>query len=157
MICRKVVKQGGALSMVNPIRVKVVDMDITADFAILKLDDPVFLSFKAFIPLCSAAELPDVSLEKEEVKSYHTHIGQFRTNAFAEMSIWSGNYHSVLQYNQDGATLLVECGLYRGSCGAPYFNHAGCVVAMHLASMYEGRNVSLAKKRKRGCLGESIA
>jgi hypothetical protein len=149
VICRKVVKLGSVLTMESPIRVRMVDKDLDADFAILRLDDPVAHSFSAFLPLCCAADLPDVSLENEELKSYHAPIGQFLTNAFVDMTIWAGSYRRVLQYDRNGDVVLVECGLYRGSCGAPYINHAGQVVGMHLSSVHEGRNFSLVKKRKR--------
>ena len=149
VIAKKVEKQGSENMMVDPIHVKLlVDGLPLSDVAILELVESVNY-FTAFIPLCAAGDLPDVSLENVELKCYYAPIGQFMANAFEEMAIWAGDYERVLQYDKKGTAVLVNGGLYRGSCGAPYVNHNGCVVALHVSSMHEGRNVSLVKKRKR--------
>lgn len=150
VIAKRVEKRGSENMMVDPIRVKRLDDGLpSSDFAILELVESEN-SFTAFIPLCAAEYLPDVSLESVELKCYYAPIGQFMANAFEEMYIWAGDYERVLQYDKKGTTVLVNGGLYRGSCGAPYVNHKGWVVALHVSSMHEGRNVSLVKKRKRG-------
>ena len=71
-------------------------------------------------------------------------IGQYLTNTFDSMTILSDNYKKVLQYNADRTKIYCD-GLYRGSCGAPYINHDGHVVALHLASMNESGNYSNVK------------
>jgi hypothetical protein len=158
VISRRVVKKGGVLSMVDPINVKILDFNEAADFAILKLNDPKVLSFSAFVPVCAEIDLPDPTVtENEDLKSYYAPIGQFLANGIVEMAIWSGSYQRVLQYDRNGETVLVECGLYRGSCGAPYINSAGCAVAMHLSSIHEGKSVTLVKKRKRVTGGSGSA
>ena len=149
VICRKIAKNADAYVMDAPIAVKLAELDVAADFAFLDLDDVAVKSFDSYIPLSLEANLPDASIEGEELKSYHAPIGQFVTNAFVDMTIWSGPYERVLQYDRGGKIILVDVGLYRGACGAPYVNHSGHVVAMHLSSMHEVKNFSLVKKRKR--------
>jgi hypothetical protein len=44
--------------------------------------------------------------------------------------------------------IFVDGGLYRGSCGAPYIDRNNKVVALHLASFNEGRELSCTKKKR---------
>jgi hypothetical protein len=150
VIAMTVSKQGSDLIMKNPIHVVLQAHGLpSSDIAILELVDTQ-KPFGAFFPLCAELELPELSKENEELKCYYAPIGQFLTNSFEDMSIWCGDYERVLQYDRSGSAVIVNGGLYRGSCGAPYVNHEGSAVALHISSMHEGRNVSLVKKRKRG-------
>lgn len=64
-----------------------------------------------------------------------------------QLHLWADSFKNVLQYDANGRIyIVVDGGLYRGCCGAPYISHSDQVVAMHLSS---GRNISLVKKRSR--------
>ena len=71
------------------------------------------------------ANLPAETQEIEEVKCYYAPIGQFQQNPFYELNIWAGEYARVLQFDREGEMIIVDGGLYRGSCGAPYINNDG--------------------------------
>lgn len=149
-ICRNVKKISSDHCFQDPIAVKYVLGSFSDDWAILEIvESPRY--FDEFIPLCASSDLPNPSLfERLELKTYHAPIGQFMTNGFETGQIWWEQYQPVLQYDRDGKWICVQGGLYRGSCGAPYVDRNGRVVAMHLASMHEGREYShMNKKQKR--------
>ena len=56
-----------------------------------------------------------------------------------------------MQYHKERTQIVVNTGLYGGSCGSPYVNCSGKVVALLLESDHQGVNVSFMKtphKRK---------
>ncbi len=67
-------------------------------------------------------------------------------NAFRTMALWMDDYSRIQQYDEN--TIIADRGLYRGSCGAPYITPDGLVIAMHVACMHEGKNVSLIKRKR---------
>jgi hypothetical protein len=130
------------------ITVNFVSGDAAADFAFLAIANEVdYVS--EILPLCPLDQLPVREVKGRcEVKAYHAPIGQYLRNEFPTLAIWTEDYKRVLQYYSLGKRIVVEGGLYRGSCGGPYVDHDGYVVAMHTASMHEGKNISNVKKRK---------
>ena len=46
------------------------------------------------------------------------------------MRLWMEDFSRIKQYDEN--TILVDKGLYRGSCGAPYITPDGLVIGMHL-------------------------
>ncbi len=143
-----VVKENGVDVMVAPISVAFVSGNAGDDFAFLQITNPANY-LNSYLPLCPLDRLPDRNVkESSEVKAYHAPIGQYQNNDITELVIWTEDYKRVLQYQAQGTRILVDGGLYRGSCGGPYVDHDGFVVAMHCASMHEGKNMSNVKKRK---------
>lgn len=148
-ICRQVIKKADKQCFETPITVKYVLGDPTLDWAILEIVD-VALKFSGFIPLCPISDLPKPLVsEREELKTYYAPIGQYLTNSFHSCQIWCDRYKPVLQYDRNNEVICLDGGLYRGSCGAPYVDHGGRVVAMHLSSMHEGKEFSHTKKKQK--------
>ena len=123
----------------NPIDVHIVIMDKAADWAILEVIDPARY-FTKWLPICK--QLPNTS---EKLTAYFAPIGQFLTNAFEDITIWPDVFQRILQYDRNDSVILVSSGLYRGSCGCPYVSESGEVVALHLESIHEGKNISAVK------------
>jgi hypothetical protein len=146
-ICRSVKKVAEYNAFEDPIAVKIALVGVDEDWAILAIEDKT-KSLNGYIPLCPLRDLPNPSLlEHEELKTYHAPIGQYLSNGFETGQIWCEDYKRVLQYDREGTIICVDGGLYRGSCGAPYVDHQGRVVAMHLSSMHEGKEYSHVKKK----------
>ena len=144
-ISSTVIKIGESNAMINPREISPSFCDEVTDWAILKLTTNS-TPFLRWLTICPVISLPNVPANHEELKCYYAPIGQYLTNTFDSMTIWSDNYKQVLQYNADRTKIYCDGGLYRGSCGAPYINHDGHVVALHLASMNESGNYSDVKK-----------
>ena len=146
VISRQAKKQGEYQVFPEPINVDLVRFDLVSDWALLKVES-THKAFERFVPLCPERSLPNPTRnENEELKAYIAPIGFYLQNALESCSIWAESYGSVKQYDRDGHIILVDGGLYRGSCGGPYVNHAGEAVAMHIASMHEGKNLSTIKR-----------
>lgn len=147
LISRRAIKAGENEVFESPMEVKLIDKDKENDWALLELVDST-KSFPAWLQLCDKSTLPDLDTEVVDLKAYFAPIGQFRRNSFLTLHIWVDEYRRVLQYDRPQNTnLIVDGGLYRGSCGSPYLNHHGKVVALHLGSEHEGQNVSLVKAK----------
>lgn len=131
-------------SLDNPLVVTFCEGEAIDDWAILELADPLE-QFANFFPVCGYSDLPDISM-KAELKSFYSPIGQYRRNSFRELKIWRDDYKPVLQYEEK--KILLDGGLYRGSCGAPYIDRDNKVVALHLSSMHEGQDISVTKKKR---------
>mmetsp|Transcript_12310 Transcript_12310/g.16903 ORF Transcript_12310/g.16903 Transcript_12310/m.16903 type:complete len:115 (+) Transcript_12310:478-822(+) len=56
-------------------------------------------------------------------------------------------FQRILQYDINCSVVLLNGGLCRGSCGAPYVAHSGQVVAMHLESIHQDKNTSIDKPK----------
>jgi len=112
--------------------------------------DPVQY-FQTWFTLCPIGALPDPTVnEREELKTYHAPIYNYKNNSYMSLAIWCDDYRRVCQYDgPSDSHILVDGGLYKGSCGGPYVNHDGNVVAMHLASMHEGVNLSQINTKRR--------
>jgi hypothetical protein len=156
-ICRRVEKRSSYIDFIQPIKLKYVVGNVDEDWAIMEIEDKSN-TFLHGMPLCPASDLPDLTMnEHAKLKTYHAPIGQFLSNGFTDGEIWCENYKQILQYDRRGAVILVDGGLYRGSCGGPYIDHQGRVVAMHLSSMHEGKEFSRVKKRpKRETVGSLV-
>jgi len=145
----RAMKQGEISIFPSALNLKVIRSDTSADWAILEVLDSSRM-FPSYLPICPVESLPQPHInEREELKSYHAPIGYYSRNAILELEIWSDPYQRVLQYDQHHTLILVAGGLYRGSCGAPYVNHDGLVVAMHLSSSHEGKEFSSTRPLKR--------
>jgi hypothetical protein len=136
--------QSSSASISNMSKPEIIDIQ---DWAILRFCDES-IKFDNFLSICEHCDLPDTG-DEEELKCYHAPIGQYLNSDFEYISIWSTDYKRVLQYNLARTKICCAEGLYRGSCGAPYLNHAGKVVAMHISSMHEGKEYSDVKYKKR--------
>lgn len=152
-ISSTVIKNGEINEMINPRQISPLFFDEVADWAILKLTTHS-TQFLRWLTICPVDSLPNVPANHEELKCYYAPFGQYLTNSFDSMTIWSDNYKQVLQYNADRTKIYCDGGLYRGSCGSPYINHDGHVVALHLASMNESVNYSNVKYKKRKTIDE---
>jgi hypothetical protein len=154
VIGKIVEKQNDSLVMIEPITVTYVFGDPIEDFALLAIENAETV-FNSYLPLCPVDRLPDRNAnENIEVKTYHAPIGLLQHTPLATLQIWADIYKRIQQYDRGETRVIVEGGLYRGSCGGPYVDHDGLVVAMHVSSMNEGENISLVKskvgkKRKR--------
>jgi hypothetical protein len=147
LISKIVVKSGSDEIFITPFSVTICEFDVSQDWAICSLDDES-VSFPLAIPICPEHSLPVLSNASIDVKCLYAPIGVFRENPFTNLVIWAESYKSVLQYDKtDETSVLVEGGLYRGSCGAPYITRNGFVLGMHLFSMHEGKDYSAPKKR----------
>lgn len=160
VISRESKKQGENHVFAEPINVDLVQFDLDKDWALLEIER-THKGFDSYIPVCPEHSLPDpLRNEKEELKAYIAPIGFYLQNDIESSSIWAEDYGRVKQYDRGGAFILVDGGLYRGSCGAPYINHSGEAVAMHCASMHEGKNLStikrLAKRKSVAQLSENL-
>jgi len=137
------------LEMENGLIVKLLASDADDDWAILEIQgDPL----PSFIPICPSDQLPTPARTNEELKVIYAPIGMFLSSSLDELAMWTDEYKRVLQYHCLSTRILVAGGLYRGSCGAPYINHDGFVVGMHIASLNESKekeNVSNVKSKKR--------
>ncbi len=147
VIGKIVEKQNGNLVMIEPITVTYAFGDTTEDFAFLEIENAEIV-FNSYLPLCPVDRLPDRNVKESiEVKTYHAPIGLFQHTQLATLQIWADDYKRIQQYDRGDTRVIVEGGLYRGSCGGPYVDHDGLVVAMHVASMNEGENISLVKSK----------
>lgn len=147
LIAKTVIKSSSDEIFDLPLSITITEFDITHDWAICSLDD-VSIVLPLVIPICPESSLPVLRNESIDVKCLYAPIGAFRANSFTNLEIWAENYKFVLQYDKTDLTLvLVEGGLYRGSCGAPYITRNGLVLGMHLYSMHEGKDYSATKKR----------
>jgi hypothetical protein len=156
VIGKSVEKINGEDIMQNPIEVSYEWGNQIDDIVFLKIiDEENYLA--DYLPICCEEQLPNPHEdEREKLKAYHAPIGQYMNNEFTTLNIWADEYRRVHQYNTKGKRILVDGGLYRGSCGGPYVNHDGLVVAMHVASMHEGKNISIVKKRTVSDLYEDL-
>ncbi len=148
VISRSGTKVASFVSFLSPMEVKVVHSSVEHDWAMLELVDPA-LEFPAYFQLCRQSELPQLTAETVDLKALVAPIGQFIRSAVRDLEIWSDDYQRVLQYDKNHTQIIVDHGLYRGSCGSPYVNHRGKVVALHLESDNEGQNASLVVKPAR--------
>lgn len=144
LISRSGTKVGSSVLFPSPMEVKVVHSNVEHDWALLELVHPS-LNFPAWFPLCHQSEIPNLASETVDLKAFVAPIGQFIRSSLTDLVIWSDDYHRVLQYDKNSTQIVVAGGLYRGSCGSPYVNHRGKVVALHLESDNEGENMSLVK------------
>jgi hypothetical protein len=143
LIARSGTKVGSEIALISPREVKLVKFDLTNDWAVLELVDSSE-HFPFWLSLCEKSELPSLDTEVVDVKTLFAPVGQFLIHEMRDLKIWPDEYRRVLQYDDNETKLIADGGLYRGSCGSPYLNHRK-VVAMHLSSFHEGRNVSLVK------------
>lgn len=149
VIGKRVERNNGIHEMENPIEVTVDWGDPVEDFVFLQIVNAANY-VNDYLPLCPEPLLPNpYENERVEVKTYHAPIGQYLSNEISYLAIWSDDYKRVLQVHISGRRIIVDGGLYRGSCGGPYINYEGLVVAMHITSMHEGKNISDSKGRKR--------
>lgn len=147
LISRCAIKAGENEVFELPMEVRLVDKDEEKDWALLELVDST-KPFPAWLQVCDKSALPDPDTEAVDLKAFFAPIGQFRGNSFLTLKIWVDEYRRVLQYDRPQNTnVIVDGGLYRGSCGSPYLNSHGKVVALHLGSDNKGRNVSLVKAK----------
>jgi hypothetical protein len=148
VIGKTIEKLNGEHVMQSPIEVSFEWGNEDEDFVFLKIVDAMNF-VNDYLPICPEETLPNPLInEREELKTYHAPIGQYLNNQYPSLNIWSDDYKRVYQYHSNGKRIIVDGGLYRGSCGGPYVNHEGLVVAMHVASMHEGKNISNVKRRK---------
>jgi hypothetical protein len=120
-------------SLESPFDVMFVSGNAVDDWAILVLTNDQ--RFDNFFPVCEVDDLPNIP-EQPKMRSFYYPIGQYRRNSYTELRLWCDMYKPALQY--EGNRILLDGGLYRGSCGAPYVDRNNKVVALHLSSMYEG-------------------
>ena len=144
LIARSGTKVGSDIALISPWEVKLVKFDLTYDWAVLELVDSS-TQFPAWLSLCEKSELPSLDTQVVDVKTLFAPVGQFLINDIRDLKIWPDEYRRILQYDDNETQLIVDGGLYRGSCGSPYLDHRGKVVAIHLSSFHEGRNLSLVK------------
>ncbi len=117
---------------------------------------------------------------KAEVRAIHAPMAKFIANESLTIEVENESFNRISKYDflgeaknetlprvfkegagdptsgrehPDGYFLLVAGSLSKGSCGAPYFNHDGQVVAMHVASMDDSVTIRdvlarIMKKRK---------
>jgi len=158
-ISSAVLKNGELIQMVNPREIDQLFNDVESDWSILRIKN-TSIRFSNWLPICPVKSLPNVPAEHVQLKFYYAPIGQFLVNGMDNMVIWRDDYKTILQYNLERTKIYCDGGLYRGSCGAPYINKQGFVVAMHLSSINEGvnwSNVKYTKKRKFDQLEKVIA
>lgn len=148
-LTKEVRKDGGAYSFVDPLYLKLVlkgkGTSENEDWAILELE-PSHPNFQYYFPLCPLNKLPDLSIGSFQARSIFAPIGSFRVSSLRTMRLWVEDFSKIFQYDEN--TVIVDGGLYRGSCGAPYIATDGLVIGMHLASEHEGRNVSLTTRKR---------
>jgi len=111
-----------------------LQFDVELDFAIFELhpNEPDLVP----IPICPTNSLPSTGYPN--LGCIYGAIGDFEVGEFDELSIWRAGPHAVLQYH--GCKMLSEHGLCRGSSGGAMVTN-GHVVALHLASLDQGRHV----------------
>lgn len=156
VISRNGKKVGSKVSCPSPMAVRVIHSNIEHDWALLELVDPS-LKFDAWFKLCQQNELPQLDTETVDLKAFFAPIGQYKRKMVNDLGIWPDDYHRVLQYDRNETQIVVDVGLYRGSCGSPYVNSREKVVAMHLGSDNEGENVSLVKPVRKAAKSASVA
>lgn len=96
------------------------------------------MQFGDYFQLCPKSELPDLKSPTVYLKAFVAPIGQFIRCGVRDLEIWADDYQRVLQYDKNRTQIVVNHGFYRGSCGSPYVNASGKVVALHLESDNEG-------------------
>jgi hypothetical protein len=144
-ITREVKKVASDFVFESPLFMKLVSKDPSADWAILELM-PQHPNFLSCFPLCSRDQLPDPDRSSSQSKAIFAPIGSFRQSSLRSMHVWAEEFSKIFQYDENN--VIVDGGLYRGSCGAPYITPEGLVIGMHLASMHEAKNMSLTKKKR---------
>lgn len=77
------------------------------------------MQFGDYFPLCPKSELPDVKAQTVVLKAFVAPIGQFLRSGGRDLEIWADDYQRVLQYDKNRTQIVVNHGLYRGSCGSP--------------------------------------
>jgi hypothetical protein len=129
----------------DPIYCSFVDGNVIEDWAILEVNNPSNY-FNRYFPIGDAD-----TIKPEQLRVLHAPIGFYRNNSVRLLQIWGGGYQRVLQYDDDVNDVhqvLIESGLYRGSCGAPYLTDDGTVIAMHLSSSHEGKDISWTNRKR---------
>ena len=111
-----------------------LQFDVDLDFAIFELlpNEPDLVP----IPICPVNSLPPAG--HLTLGCIYGAIGDFQVGEFDELAIWRAGPHAVLQYHD--CKVLSEHGLCRGSSGGAMVTN-GHVVALHLASLNQGRHV----------------
>lgn len=153
--------------------------DIT-DWSILRLAEQE--QDLPYVPdFATLEELPQMTGGKSsEVRAIHAPMAKYNTNDSMTIEVENESFQRISKYDflgtkkeevegrifkegegvptsarehPDAHFLLVAGSLSKGSCGAPYFNHEGKVVAMHLSSMDDAMTIRdvlsrVMKKRK---------
>lgn len=156
----------------------------TTDWCILRLaegepDLPYVPNF------ATLDELPQMTRGKSsEVRAIHAPMAKYKANDSMAIEVENESFQRICKYDilgakkeesevrflkvgvgaytsardhPDGHFLLVEGSLSKGSCGAPYFNHEGKVVAMHLSSIDDTMTIrdvlSRVMKKKKSAEG----
>jgi hypothetical protein len=145
-IARVAKKVSDKSTLIDPFDVTFCLGNDIEDWAILELRNSA-QKFTSFFHLCEINDLPDI-LMRPKLKALYAPIGQYRVNSFRELKIWASEYELVLQFEEEDKKIFLDGGLYRGSCGAPYIDENNKVVALHLASLNEGREFSYTKKKR---------
>ena len=144
-ICKRIQKEGERIVPQQGQTLYYADIhryDAIMDYAIFQLDADMSLPNLVPIPICPEARLPDIT--SRSLFCWYGAIGDFQVGELTSLSVWRGGPYAILQYGNNNASepndsrILTEHGLCRGSSGGAMVSN-GCVVAMHLASLNQGR------------------
>ena len=144
-ICKRIQKEGERIVPQQGHTLYYADIhrfDAMLDYAIFHLESDRSLQNLVPIPICPEAKLPDVT--SHSISCLYGAIGDFQVGELASLSVWIGGPYDILQYGNNNVSepndsrILTEQGLCRGSSGGAMVSN-GYVVAMHLASLNQGR------------------
>lgn len=139
-ICAKLKKDGNQIIPHPQFHVyfaNLLQFDVDLDFAIFELlpNEPDLVP----LPICPVNSLPYSGYP--DLACIYGAIGYFQVAEFDQLSIWRTGSHPLLQYHDlNGCKMLSARGLCRGSSGGAIVKN-GHVVALHLASLDQGRQV----------------
>ena len=168
IITQRVVKvgSGGQEEYTLPILVKFVDGDYKDDWAVLEVVSGVSshsgicvvhnpADFR-FLSICLQENLPEAGVSL--LKGYHYDIAVYKASSDEEETLTCQRieYSQVTMYKDRSRVYRLQGGLSLGSCGSPYINQDGRLVAIHLASL-DSSSVRQPKTRFRAVQSEKKA
>ena len=149
-----------------PIRMLIHSSSIENDWAILILEGEMADNFPSFLDIATVDRLPE---KDAEVRALFAPISLMLEGSMLSLEISVENYSRITHYglnsplttfdefkglslstvnsapnfrqNPDAVLLNVSGGLTGGSCGSPYIDRSGFVVAMHLFSANESVSI----------------
>lgn len=144
---KPIVEGKETLAYETPLLLKFVDGSLSADWGVYELvsgykewqgvtvvENPGPL---LALLVCPEADLPQTVAGVDQLKAYHYNLHFFNESVDAEEELTCQKvaYGNVTLYKPKSNLIRVVGGLNRGSCGCPYVDIEGRVVALHLASL----------------------
>lgn len=127
----------------NPIAIKITAFDASLDWAVLEVIDRS-QPLPETLTLVNEADLNEE--ESMAVVALHAPVKVFFETEMTELHVWKSERSRVQQFDKNGMSVLCEGGLHSGGSGGPYvLQPGGRVLAMHIGSIDQGREIPRKK------------